>query len=92
MDQGDGTFAPLSAELEADLRKLETQHIQKQTEARLGELEKMAQAARQRAYPKVFAVGEEVVIRESRFRVETIGTDLLVLRLLPEVQEDSRHG
>lgn len=69
MDQGDGTFQRLDEPLAASLDKLREDQEQAALIAKL--------------WPKVFVVGEEVTIRKSRFCVEVMGVDLLVLRLLP---------
>lgn len=71
MDTGEGTFEKVAPELSDMLDSLRGRLNEKQKQL-MGEL-----------WPKLFMVGEEITIRKSRFRVECIGNDLLVLRLLP---------
>ena len=76
MDQGDGKFAPLEPAL-ADVLT-----------ARLREAASLP-ARIEDLWPRLFIVGAEVEIRKSRFRVEYIGTDVLVLKLLPSTRADA---
>lgn len=77
MDQGDGTFAAVSPGLADVLAK------------RLREAATLP-ARIEDLWPRLFMVGSEVEIRKSLFRVEYIGTDVLVLKLLPARSAEER--
>ena len=43
----------------------------------------------QKGVPSVFTVGEEIEIKNSRFKVAAIGKNFMRLQLLPRIKEDA---
>lgn len=75
MDQGDGRFAPVPDVIADVLRKF-TGKREVMTTMTTEDVEAL--------WPRLFMVGAEVEVRKSRFRIEYIGTDVLLLKLLPK--------
>lgn len=90
MDQGDGTFAPMPPVI-TDMLQLLTLGISVREPRRDAGEEEMRRRTPpvmstedvESLWPRLFELGGEVEIRKSRFRIEYIGTDVLVLKLLP---------
>jgi hypothetical protein len=78
MDMRDGTFKQVTTEekeaVEVMYEKANQDFLYRETRPRVKRI-------------SFFEVGEEVEIKESRFRVQSIGDNCLVLRLLPQKKD-----